>query len=185
MITNLCASIAVCAMTADLPAVPLEELRAQGVELVARATPTRFVALNPSDHALMLVFRDVQSGANASHVLPAGGEVEYRFPLGTLGVLEMEVWSVNDGALVSSGTYELEPLQEPDVDAIWMVAANSRLYPFAQVSADFFDVPTQGAHASGEGGTEAVAPPHLPVISPSAHPIGDQAPVIDDALPPV
>lgn len=184
MFASLFVPVALCATITDLPQVPASELRAQDIELVVRATPTRFAALNPSDHAVLLELHDVFTGARASLVMPAGSETELRFPIGTLDGLELEVKCFVDGRVATSGAIGLASFEEPDVDALWIRATNQTLVPFAQHGNGFRALP-HGADDGASGGDEFAAPPHVPAITPAGHGQGDKPPKIGGILPPV
>lgn len=185
MFASLFVPVALCAAITDLPQVPASELRSQDIELVARATPTRFAALNPSDHAVLLEFHDPSTGARASLVMPAGSETEFRFPIGTLDVLELEVKSFVGGRIVASGVIELASVEEPDVDALWIRAEHRTLVPFAQHGAGFRAIPRDSEGDDERGGDVFAVPPHVPAIYPTGHGQGDKPPKIGDILPPV
>jgi hypothetical protein len=188
MISTLLFSIAFTTVAPDLPLNAAADLRSDGIELVARATPTRFAALNPSDHSLVLLFADRESGAQATLVLSAGSEVEYRFASGALQHLELEVLSAEHGAISASGAIDLAALEKADVDALWLKRNGDATFAFAQVGLDFRAIETdhhltrqQVLRGSSIG---ACALPHVPVITPTRHQLPDKPPKLEKWVPP-
>ncbi len=163
-------------------------LRSDGIELVARTTSTRFAALNPSDHALWLVFVDAESGAHASLVLPAGAEVEYRLPEGVLAHLELEVLAPDHGHWTASGALDLAELAAPEVDALWIKRCTDAEVPFAQVG-DRFRAIAVDHHVTRDevtrGASDSSCTTHVPVISPMHHRLPDTPPKLEKYVPPI
>lgn len=186
MFSSLLVSVAVTSALADLPPVSHPELQAQDIQFVARVTPTRFAAINPSHSPLLLVFAGDQRASRTSFVLPGRGEIEFRFTSGAIDALELEVVSIVDRARVSSGSIELGRVAEPEVDALWIREDGGKAHVFTQHGTAFRTLaPARRIADDGELSTEeVVAPPQVPVITSARSPMGDKPPKMDKSLPP-
>jgi len=158
------------------------------LELLARVSDTRLVALNPSDRPQLLIFTTESGAVSARAVLPAGAGLEYDFPRGTLHGLGLELVARDEGGLRSTGQLSLAGLVRGGYELVWMESAGDGLYAFGELPSG--PVPIQATRDADSGLHILTAPstpaPHVPVITPTDKPKGDLPPRIEpEPLPPV
>lgn len=171
----------------------LTEQHSSETQLVFRASPTRLVAVNPSVRPQVLWVRDVAGDRAAATVVPAGGDVEFRFPWGTLDGLDLEVVSRHAGGISSSGAIELDDATLPGFDAVFVESSEGGTQIFGRRHGGLFTIETsQGTWSCMDAPFMAVAPTprptprHVPVVDPAGKKKGDAPPKLDKKpLPPV
>jgi hypothetical protein len=140
------------------------------VELFARTTSTRFIAVNPTDLPQMLVFSDAR-GILAKRVLPARGAMDERFPSGTTDGLSIQI-------VVAPDVY-----QRPS----WRIASAPVLlselegYDAVRWSTSSFDPASLLAPLHFE---PVMSRPHVPVPLPDHEPRGNLPPRLEEFPPP-
>ena len=158
------------------------------LELLARVSDTRLVALNPGTRPQLLVFSHPRGAVLTQVVIPAGGNLEYDFPHGTLNGLALELVARNERGLCSSGELSLTALVRGEFDLIWMESSERSIHTWGDLPTGPTLVPA--TRDSGSGFLSLSAPsapaPHVPVITPTDKPKGDLPPRIEpNPLPPV
>jgi len=164
---------------------PADAAQAEAVQLVARVTEERFVAVNPSDRAQLLVFHDREGGRAARTIVAAGGEVAFDFPAGTLDSLLLHVVSPAERSATAAADYDLGSIAARGFQLFWTTreAANAHAWGVDPMNPD--EPVYVPAVAEPSFQSQALAP-HVPVITPTDKPKGDLPPRIDDKpLPPV
>jgi hypothetical protein len=162
------------------------------LELLARATPTRFLAINATAHTELLVFADAH-GPLAQLVLAPGGLVDASFPEGTLDGMYFEVVVFDPAGWRKSGALELNRLDDEGVDALsievgatrsnaWLLDPSGRapLNPVGELMPPSFDMLCAPPYQP-----LVIDPMHVPVPMPVDTRQGDVAPKLNPSLPPV
>lgn len=163
---------------------------ASDVELVARVTATRFVAVNAGEHLLLLRFGSPRAGVVASRLLTPGAGMDEPFPLGTLEDLYFEVLVMNPKDPRSSGALSLEDMAVPRA-TLWVEPHGHGLEAWlrspdgdAHLLATFGSLapvhPALRAQRLGKGPPL----PHVPVPTPGEEAVGNRPPRLEKRPPP-
>jgi len=157
------------------------------LELMARVSATRIVALNPTERAHLLVFSNAEGTLRSTAVVPAGAGAEYDFPRGTLDDLAVALVTRDADGLHSTGLLSLAEMVRSDLDLVWVETVEGEARAWGDLPAGPVALPV----LEGTGGFESqmapsTAPAHVPVITPTDKPKGELPPRIEpDPLPPV
>lgn len=159
---------------------------AADMELVALVSPTSFRAVNPSDHALMLVLHTDPPRRAAVQMLAPRSGMECRFPLGALDGLWLRVAARTERGLELSTALELGSLARTG-----LVGFDLAIEEPAEWLAELAWVPLH-AVTSSEGAKAlngavlplAPAPTHSPAVTPQGKK-KDVPPVLEEQLPPL
>ena len=158
------------------------------LELMARVSETRIVALNPTGRAQLLVFSNSEGTLRSTAVVPPGAGAEYDFPRGTLDGLALALVIRDEHGVHSTGRLSLADMVRRDLDLVWVESVDGEARAWGDLPAGPTSIPVQNGSGSGlENLMAAPAPaPHVPVITPTDKPKGDLPPRIEpDPLPPV
>ena len=167
--------------------------------LVARVTPSRLVAVNPSASAQLLVFRDARGFRRGMLALPPHGSLDHALPAGTLDSLTLEVVSraipSNGGSpWRTSGELGLREIAAQRYDALWIEAAAGHNHVWGERGESFGSLAPQSErksdatlHAECESpDPQAVFSAHVPVVTPGDKSKGDLPPRLEKKpLPPI
>jgi hypothetical protein len=158
------------------------------LELLARVSETRLVALNPSAHPQLLVFTAARGAVRTQVVLAAGDSLAFDYPSGTLQGLDLELVTRAENGLISSGELSLHSLVQAEFDLIWMESVGVRVHTWGELpTGPALIPPTRGSGTAFQPmSAPSVPAPHVPVITPTDKPKGDLPPRIEpEPLPPV
>lgn len=164
---------------------PAEEVAnergATPVEFVARITDERFVAVNSSGEAQVLLFTDIGGGRTARALVAAGSEIAFDFPAGTLHNLLLRVVTAKNGSVSTSAEYDLGALAAGNYEFVWLESQAQFMTAWGMSPAGPSHLPS-----TTEPTMQAASAPHVPVITPTDKPNGDLPPRIEEQpLPPV
>ena len=172
--------VVVIACSAELAASDVGDFQAQGIEFLARVSPTEFDALNPTTQPVLLRFTSPDTGATATTIVPGLAEVQFQFPAGSASTLLLEVTSVVDGVATTTAAVALSALEDPTVDAMWVQRLDSDLHSFAQLGESF-----ESIDPTTSGGTECSSSgSHVPEVSPILLPPPELPKKIEPWVPP-
>jgi hypothetical protein len=172
----------------SLPSPVPEEL-----QLLARASSTRFVAINAATTSQLLVFGDSQ-GALAQLLLAPGETFDASFPAGTLDGLFMEALVFSGGGWTRSGALSFDDINTEGVDALYVEAGPNGTQawlvdPIGRVlveSSGTLLPPQFESVCSSSSQPLILEPLHTPVLTPADAQQGEVAPKLErDPLPPV
>ena len=140
------------------------------VELFARVSSTRFIAVNPTDTAQLLIFSDAR-GVLATRVLPPQGAMEERFPSGASLDLSIQVVTAPDLRLRPSWRLVSPQVALSDLEGSGAVRWTIRCCdPASAIEPLHFQPPP--------------AQPHVPVPLPDDEPRGNIPPRLERLPPP-
>ena len=158
------------------------------LELLARVSETRIVALNPTERPQLLVFSNTSGTLRASAVVPGGAGAEYDFPRGTLDDLGLVLVARDASGARSTGRLSLGEMLLCEFELVWVESVDGCARAWGALPTGPVSIPAQqGAGFGFENLMTPSAPaPHVPVITPTDKPKGDLPPRIEpDPLPPV
>jgi len=158
------------------------------LELMARVSATRIVALNPTERAHLLVFSNSEGTLRSTAVVPAGAGAEYDFPRGTLDGLGVALVTRDAGGVHSTGRLSLADMVRRNIDLVWIETVSGEAWAWGDLPAGPALLPVQPGSTPGFESLMAPSAPatHVPVITPTDKPKGELPPRIEpDPLPPV
>lgn len=156
-------------------------------------TTTQFRARSYSAVPHLFVFRETQTGRIALSTLRMGAELAFSFPPRALVDFQLEVVAFEHGAWKDTGAFELAPLATRAATLVWIRSSKTRAHAWleqdgtlALLATGPTLLPASIEPASEHSAENLMAPPHVPVITPTGRPKGDLPPKLEDhPLPPI
>lgn len=161
----VCAAIVSPALGSSFPDATRPAERS--FELALAVGATHLSAVNSSDSPIALLFQGRSDTRREVLVIPAGGRIDSHFAPSLLRELDLVVLARGDEGPIRSAPYSLDALRQRAFEGCWFDLEASGVSAWIGGPSEFNGIDTRGRdNGASAGSANAVAPRHVPVITP-------------------
>lgn len=136
-------------------------------ELALSLGATHLSVVNSSDAPVALMLQGRSDTRREVLVIPAGGRIDSHFAPGALRGLELVVLARGVEGRIRSAPFELDALRERGFEACWFDLEPAGVSAWVRGRSEFDGIDRHGRdNGASAGCANAVAPRHVPVITP-------------------